>query len=225
MPSGTLCSGRTRCGRSGQGYCWPAAYQGSIRGCLLAALDASLDQLCAVLLGQGGMVGPGSALRSVHSPPCRAMILAVTSVLTTFRRAPPLHKGSFGTCTSSLWSDPMIRLPSPPRTPLPGGGPGATRPFGFHLRARQDVALPLPLAALQRVAVSKSAVLQCQRFGEQPGERLPALWDSHRFPDPRNRYRVLAVAGDLRRQFAGKALMSRRQPALPISLFFFLLER
>lgn len=30
------------------------------------------------------------------------------------------------------------------------------------------MAFPLPLAALQRVAVSKS--VQCQRFGEQPGE-------------------------------------------------------
>ncbi|KAL6792424.1 hypothetical protein GGI42DRAFT_156658 [Trichoderma sp. SZMC 28013] len=95
----------------------------------------------------------------------------------------------------------MICLRSPPRTPLPGSRQGATRPFGFHLRARQDVASPLPLAALQWVAVSKS-VVQCQRFGEQPGETPQPVG----FPtgvyssDPRNRYRVMAVAGDLRWQ-------------------------
>ncbi|KAK4062762.1 uncharacterized protein Triagg1_9760 [Trichoderma aggressivum f. europaeum] len=126
-----------------------------------------IDLCC--LLGRGGMAWPGSALRSVHSPPL-PLILAVASVLTWFRHAPPPRKGSFGTeAPEPFLNDPMICLRSPPRTPLPGSRQGATRPFGFHLRARQDVAFPLPLAALQWVAVSKS-VVQCQRFGEQPGE-------------------------------------------------------
>ncbi|KAL6692206.1 hypothetical protein J3F84DRAFT_112708 [Trichoderma pleuroticola] len=147
MPSGTLCSGRTRCGRSGQGCCWPAESQGSVRGRPLAALAASWH-------------------RPVLSSGTRWDGLAWFSPT----HAPPLRKGSFGTeAPEPFFNDPMICLRSSPRTPLPGSRQGATRPFGFHLRARQDVAFPLPLAALQRVAVSKS-VVQCQRFGEQPGE-------------------------------------------------------
>lgn len=42
------------------------------------------------VLGRGGMVGPGSALRSVHpSLPVVPMILVVTSVLTSLDATPP----------------------------------------------------------------------------------------------------------------------------------------
>ncbi|KAK4060124.1 hypothetical protein Trihar35433_10356 [Trichoderma harzianum] len=134
---------------------------------------------------------------------CPGRILASTCAVfwDTTRAPPPLRKGSFGTeAPEPFLNDPMICLRSPPRTPLPGSRQGATRPFGFHLRARQDVAFPLPLAALQWVAVSKS-VVQCQRFGEQPGETpQPVGFPTAFTSDPRNRYRVMAVAGDLRWQ-------------------------
>lgn len=77
--------------------------------------------MLSVLLGRGGMVGPGSALRSVHpSLPVSPMILVVTSVLTSLDATPPLDL-----------SDPMIRLRPPPRSPLPGSGPGCNETVWF----------------------------------------------------------------------------------------------
>lgn len=59
-------------------------HKGAVRGPPLAALAASLHQ---PVLAQGGVVWPGSALRSAHSPP--PGILTVAFVLSSFRRAPP----------------------------------------------------------------------------------------------------------------------------------------
>lgn len=143
------------------------------------------------------MVGPGSALRSVHpSLPFVLLILVVTSVLTFFRRHPPLGL--------ERSNDPP---PVPSQVPSPGKRTRVQRDRLVSIcGSSKDVAFPLPLAALHGSPSFKSAVLQCQKFGEQPGERPSALWVSHRFSHPRNRNRALAVAQDLGRRFAERDL-------------------
>lgn len=133
-------------------------------------------------------------------PPCRVLI--VTSVLTSFRRHPP-RKGSFGTWPCSPLSDPMIRLRSPPRSPLPGSGPGCNETVWFPSADQARRGVSPAIGRVARVAVLQigAAVPEIRRAARGAS---PALWVSHRFSHPRNRYRVLAVARDLRRQFAGR---------------------
>ncbi|KAL7790482.1 hypothetical protein V8C37DRAFT_417505 [Trichoderma ceciliae] len=104
--------------------------------------------------------------------------------------APPPRKGS-----CSPLNDPMIRLRSPPRTPLPGSGPRCNETVWLPCAGQTRRGVSPAIGRAARVAVSTSGgVLQCQRFGEQPRNISPVLWVSHRSSDPRNRHRVLAVA-------------------------------
>lgn len=144
------------------------------------------------------MVGPGSALRSVHPlPPSLSC-----------------HDPGRHICANVLQTPPPLGLersndppPAPSQVPSPGKRTRVQRDRLVSICGpSKDVAFPLPLAALRGSPSFKSAVLQCQRFGEQPGERLQPSGFPTGSRIPRNRNRVLAVARDLRRPFAERDL-------------------
>lgn len=143
------------------------------------------------------MVGPGSALRSVHpSLPVVSMILVVTSVLTSLDATPPWDL-----------SDPMIRLRPPPRSPLPGSGPGCNETVWFpSADPAKTWRFPCHWPRCTGRRLSNRRCCSARDSASNQGNVFSALWVSRRFSHPRNRNRVLAVAQDLRRRFAERDL-------------------
>lgn len=169
-----------------------------------------IDLCC--LLGQGGMAWPGSALRSVHSPPL-PMILAVASVLTWFRHAPPPSQGFFwnrGARAFSERSNDRSPLPSP--NPSPGKQTRCNETVWFPSagQARRGVSPAIGRVAMGRRLEIGGAVPEIRRATRG---NSPARWVSHSvyFRSPKQ---VSRHGCRWRFEMAAWAVSSRRYPAL-----------